>query len=135
MNNGVLTANVKNISANPVTGYALVVRAHDAKGGDLGQGSAIDLPNPANLPASAFAPGTIRRLKPMQLPKGAIGIPTIKVDYVRFIDGDSWGEDSAKESLRIQGMEAGLKAARNQLRSILRLKGPQGVADALNSPH
>lgn len=87
-------------------------------------------------------PDRKRALGPGQSPEGEIsGIQypqppeslTLSVDYVEFVDGTRWGEDTLKNGDRIDGMRAGTDAEREALLKVLMTEGAEGVMRSLDS--
>ena len=83
-----------------------------------------------------------RALRPGESPEGEIsGIQypqppeslTLSVDYVEFVDGTRWGEDTLKNGERIDGMRAGADAEREALLKVLMTEGAEGVVRSLDS--
>jgi len=83
-----------------------------------------------------------RALRPGESPEGEIsGIQypqppeslTLSVDYVEFVDGTRWGEDTLKNGERIDGMRAGADAEREALLKVRMTEGAEGVVRSLDS--
>jgi len=58
---------------------------------------------------------------------------TLSVDFVEFVDGTRWGDDSFKTGDRVDGVRAGANAQREALMKILKSDGPEEVIRLLDS--
>jgi hypothetical protein len=58
---------------------------------------------------------------------------TLSVDFVEFVDGTRWGDDTLKTSERVDGVRAGASAERESLMKVLTTDGPEGVLRSLDS--
>jgi hypothetical protein len=58
---------------------------------------------------------------------------TLSIDFVEFTDGSRWGPDVAKFSEQLDGMRAGMKAAKTELLKLLSEKGPEAIVELLES--
>jgi hypothetical protein len=58
---------------------------------------------------------------------------TLSIDFVEFTDGSRWGPDISKSSKRLEGMRAGMKAAKTVLLKLLSDKGSQAVVELIES--
>jgi|SRR5215213_1672523 len=58
---------------------------------------------------------------------------TLSVDFVEFVDGTRWGEDTFKNGERLDGVRAGADAEREALMKVLKTDGPEEVIHALDS--
>jgi hypothetical protein len=57
---------------------------------------------------------------------------TLSVDFVEFVDGVRWGDDTLRTSERIDGLRAGASAEREILMKVLTTDGPEGVLRSLD---
>lgn len=111
-------ADFRNLSAKPISAYAVVLRLKNEAGrtesrftktiavrGVMGSRARPD-----------FAPGEAwsEAVGEFTLQQGGVGKlrPELEVDYVLFADGTAWGPDKTKHSLYIQGLRAGRQAPR-----------------------
>jgi hypothetical protein len=58
---------------------------------------------------------------------------TLSIDFVEFTDGSRWGPDISKSSERLEGMRAGMKAAKTVLLKLFSDKGSQAVVELIES--
>lgn len=58
---------------------------------------------------------------------------TLSVDFVEFVDGTRWGEDTFRTGDRVDGVRAGANAQREALMKILKSDGPEEVIRLLDS--
>jgi hypothetical protein len=58
---------------------------------------------------------------------------TLSIDFVEFTDGSRWGPDISKTSERLDGMRAGMKAAKTVLHKLFSDKGSQAVVELIES--
>ena len=57
----------------------------------------------------------------------------LAIDFVEFTDGSVWGMDTCESAQRLDGLRAGARAAKGQLKKILHEEGPEKVAAELKS--
>jgi hypothetical protein len=105
-------ATIKNVGAHPIAAYALVVYQRD-RGGDL-----VSKVTARSMTAAvtgkgrqAIVPGetlvdSLGALANADVEGGSVDI---KVDYVLFENGSSWGPDKTGTATYIQGVRAGAK--------------------------
>lgn len=55
----------------------------------------------------------------------------LSIDYVEFTDGSSWGTDSAGKSKEIAGERAGIRAALDHLKNLLKSQNANDIANYL----
>jgi hypothetical protein len=63
----------------------------------------------------------------------AINNITLSVDFVEFADGTTWGPDTYKSAERLDGQRVGARTVAQRLLDILKIGGPAGVINALET--
>ena len=121
--------NVINNSGKPIMVYAI---KHEAALGNRGSISGVIIVNSADN-ERALRPG-----KAPQVEISGIQYPqppetmTLSVDFVEFVDGTRWGEDTFKNGERIDGVRAGANAQREALLNVLTTDGPEELIRSLD---
>lgn len=120
---------ITNAGDKPIRAYAI------KEGTSLGPGAPVVHTTLANIPAVTLF------LKPYDVRQAEGGlnstyqVPPIKVeltvDFVEFVDGTRWGEDSSQSGDKLDGMRAGGKAAMKKYREILVSRGVGAVEATL----
>jgi len=133
--NGRAVAHVTNVSAKKVRAYVLAVDAVDDSGKVIFRETGISIRGLEPPPHDAFAPGETSEDE-IRLPRRKSGGPELRagkvsLDFVLYADGSSWGPDTAKGSVRVRATISGWRTAIGYLQSVLREKGPDGVAEYL----
>jgi hypothetical protein len=122
--------NVINNSGKPIMVYAI---KHEAALGSRGTVSGWVAVN---------SPDSKHALRPGRAPQGEIsGIQypeppeslTLSVDFVEFVDGTRWGDDTFKNGERIDGVRAGANEEREALMKVLRTNGTEELIRSLDS--
>jgi len=135
---GQQVAHVTNASAKKVQAYVLAVDAVDDSGKVVFRVSEISMRGLQPPPYDAFAPGETSHDE-IRLPQRKNGGAPLKagkvaLDFVLYADGSSWGPDTKKDSVRVRATIAGWRTAIAYLRSVLKEKGANAVAEYLESP-
>lgn len=122
--------NVINNSGKPIMVYAI---KHEAALGSRGTVSGS---------VTVISADRKHVLRPGKAPQGEIsGIQypqppeslTLSVDFVEFVDGTRWGDDTLKNGERLDGLRAGANAEREALMKVLMNEGSEGVIRSLDS--
>lgn len=101
-----LSFDVMNKSGKSISAYVVLVDLLD-EGKHVISTISIDM---ISDPGREFLPNATRHSKGIIRPEKA-GSHQVRVDYVKFSDGTSWGPDTSKRSLLIEGFAHGLKAS------------------------
>lgn len=121
---------VTNISGKRIMVYAIKhVAALGSRGAVSGSVTIIRPDRKRALRQGESPEGEISGIQYPQAPESL----TLSVDYVEFLDGTRWGEDTLKNGDRIDGMRAGADAEREALLKVLMTKGPEEVIRSLDS--
>lgn len=120
----------KNVSGKRVMVYSIKHEA--AWGGQVGISGTVTVI--LSEPKRALRPGKAPRMEIFgtrypQVPESF----TLSVDFVEFVDGTRWGEDTDNNGERLDGIRAGANAQREALMKILKTKGPEELMRLLDS--
>jgi hypothetical protein len=122
--------NVMNNSGKRIMVYAIKHEAALGSRGAMSGWIAINSPDNKRALRPGKAPQVeISRIQYPQPPESF----TLSVDFVEFVDGTRWGEDTFKNGDRIDGVRAGANAQREALMKILKAGGPEEVIRLLDS--
>jgi len=124
-----------NQSGKEIHGYTVVAESFDSGGQKV---LSTVLRGTKTLPSGPrpFAPGKTwqaRNVSPGKDKAGNTLRCVLRVDYVAFGDGSSWGEDTLKQADYIQGRVQGARSVSNRLRWILETKGPKALEEEVRS--
>lgn len=122
--------NVVNVSRKPIMAYAI---KHEAALGDRGALSGTVTVINSEI-KRALRPGKSPQLEisGVRYPKLPDSL-TLSVDFVEFVDGTRWGEDTSKTGDRIDGVRAGANAQREALTKVLKTEGLEQLIRLLDS--
>jgi len=121
---------VNNVSDKRVMVYAIKhVAALGSRGAVSGSVTIIRADRKRSLRPGESPEGEISGIQYPQPPESL----TLSVDYVEFVDGSRWGEDTLKNGDRIDGMRAGTDAEREALLKVLMTKGSEEMIRSLDS--
>lgn len=122
-----------NQSTKTVRGYVVLVEFQDSSG-ETGFYTTLTRVHPPHLPhgVHSFEPGeSWTHDLAVPLENGNPVSRTLTMDHVVFEDGTTWGPDTERQSLKIQGLLNGFQAERSRLRRLLSEKGVQAVVEDL----
>jgi hypothetical protein len=124
-----------NRSEKEILGYNVVAESFDS-GGQMVLSTWLRGVKTGPSGPRPFAPGKTwqgRNVHPGKDKAGNTLRCVLRVDYVAFSDGSSWGEDTLKQADYIQGRLQGARSASNRLRWILETKGPKALEEEVRS--
>jgi hypothetical protein len=128
-----LPVELVNQSSKSIRGYVVLAVFRDSRGETIGFRTQTRV-HPPHLPhhGHSFEPGrSWMEEVAIPLENGNPVRHTLTVDYVLFEDGTSWGADSQRQSLKIQGVLSGFQSERARLRRLLSESGTQAVIEDL----
>lgn len=122
--------NVINISGKRILAYAIKHEAALGSRGGFSGSIAVINPDREHALAPGKAPqGEISGIQYPQPPESL----TLSVDFVEFVDGTRWGDDTLKNGDRLDGIWAGAEAEREALLKVLTTNGTEEVMRSLDS--
>lgn len=127
----IIRCDVRNDSAEQIAAYAVKHEAFfSQRDGSVAGSIAFNPPDRDH----GMRPGDIRQVEISGLNYGETPqIITLSVDFVEFVSGTRWGQDTLKTGESLDGIRAGAQAEREILLNVLMTEGTDGLKRSLDS--